>query len=95
MCTTRTPRLVGFPTSWVETMIPSAPCMRNGIDCDKRHVGCQSKCDAYKAFRAAIDKANAERHKEDVSKQYASDMIWRDRQKLKYTADGRRVLGQR
>ena len=76
-------------------MTPSAPCMKDGIDCDKRHVGCQSKCDAYRAFRAAIDKANAERHKEDVSKQYASDMIWRDRQKLKYTADGRRVLGQR
>lgn len=76
-------------------MIPRAPCMKNGIDCDNRHVGCQSKCEAYKAFRTAIDKTNAERHKEDASKQYAADMIWRDRQKLKYTADGRRVLGQR
>lgn len=69
--------------------------MKDGIDCDKRHVGCQSKCEKYKAFRTAIDKANAERHKEDANKQYAHDMIWRDRQKLKYTADGRRVLAQR
>ena len=69
--------------------------MKDGIDCDKRHVGCQSECEKYRAFRTAIDKANAERHKEDSSKQYAHDMIWRDRQKLKYTADGRRVLAQR
>lgn len=76
-------------------MIPRAPCMKNGIDCDNRHVGCQSKCEAYKAFRAAIDQTNAERRKDDIGKGYAADMIWRDRQKLKYTADGRRVLGQR
>lgn len=76
-------------------MRPKVPCMKDGIDCDKRHVGCQSKCEAYKAFRAAIDKANAERRKDDIGKGYAADMIWRDRQKLKYTADGRRVLGQR
>lgn len=76
-------------------MIPSAPCMKNGIDCDNRHVGCQSKCEKYKAFRAAIDQANSERRKDDIGKGYAADMIWRDRQKLKYTADGRRVLGQR
>lgn len=75
-------------------MKPKPPCWKNGVDCANRHVGCHSKCEKYKAFRAVIDADNAERHKEDVSKQYASEMIWRDRQKLKHTPDGRRALSQ-
>lgn len=75
-------------------MIPRPPCMKNGIDCDKRHVGCQPGCKEFKAFRAAIDKANAERRKQNIGADFAADMIWRDRQKLKHTQDGRRALSQ-
>ena len=76
-------------------MRPNPPCWTDGVDCPNRHVGCQPGCKEFKVFRDAIDKANAERRKNDIGAQYAADMIWRDRQKLKHTADGRRVLGQR
>lgn len=28
------------------------PCKKNGKDCPLRRAGCQSQCEAYKAFRA-------------------------------------------
>lgn len=68
--------------------------MKDGIDCDKRHVGCQSKCEAYRSFRAEMDKVNAERQKQNIGADFAADMIWRDRQKLRHTPDGRRALSQ-
>lgn len=76
-------------------MIPRAPCMKDGIDCGKRHVGCQSKCEAYLSFRAEMDKINAEKRKDYIGADYAAKMIWRDRHKLKYTSAGKRALAQR
>lgn len=76
-------------------MIPRAPCMKDGIDCDKRYVGCHAHCEAYQSFRAEMDKVNAERQRQNFGADFACDMIWRDRQKLKHTAAGKRALAQR
>lgn len=37
-----------------------APCM----NCQNRHLGCHGQCEAYKAFRAQRDAANAEKQKD-------------------------------
>lgn len=32
---------------------PKPPCKKNGVDCPRREVGCQGKCEEYKAFHEA------------------------------------------
>lgn len=75
-------------------MIP-APCKKNGVDCKTRHIGCQSKCQEYLAFRAELDRINEEKHRYRCAAGFAAESIWHDRRKLKHTIDGRRALAQR
>ena len=30
---------------------PKPPCRKNGVDCPRREVGCQGKCEEYRIFR--------------------------------------------
>ena len=38
-----------------------SPCRQNGINCTKRHVGCHSTCKEYMAWKAEVDRVNANR----------------------------------
>lgn len=39
-----------------------SPCKGDGNGCQERYVGCHSKCEKYLAWRAEIDKANANQY---------------------------------
>ena len=32
---------------------PKPPCKKDGVDCPRREVGCQGKCEEYKEFTKA------------------------------------------
>lgn len=32
------------------------PCKKDGVPCDKRHVGCHSTCEGYQAYKAEADR---------------------------------------
>lgn len=40
----------------------NSPCKDGGIDCVERYVGCHSKCEKYLAWKADVDRANANRY---------------------------------
>lgn len=78
-------------------MNPYLPPCKNpyGADCANRHVGCQSQCKKYMEFRAAMDDAIKKRALNAICADYACTQIFKDRRKLRHTADGRRALAQR
>ena len=76
-------------------MRPKAPCRgADGVDCPKRHVGCHSECERYRAFRSECDKLLSEKRREDPSRDYAAESIHRHRRTLKYTYSGKKAISQ-
>ena len=37
-------------------------------ECQFREVGCHSKCESYKQYRASLDKLNEEKNMQDMSR---------------------------
>lgn len=49
-----------------------SPCVKNGVPCTKRHVGCQGKCKDYADYYAENRAREAEKRKQDVVKEYVN-----------------------
>lgn len=48
-----------------------SPCKVNGVDCEKRCVGCHSTCKAYKEYKGINDNArDNERRQKDTIHDY-------------------------
>ena len=43
--------------------VEKPPCVKNGVKCDKRHIGCQGTCEDYIKFRSERDKKLVEARK--------------------------------
>lgn len=71
------------------------PCKTDGVDCPNRHVGCQSKCEKYLAFRTELDRINDERRKDTAGADFAAETIWRKRHALKFSPAAKRAISQR
>lgn len=64
-------------------MKPKVPCQ----NCEKRHLSCHSKCDAYKAYKQELDKLN-----EQVRKEFEEDSFYNE-VRSKVSKDYRRKKG--
>lgn len=72
------------------------PCRQtDGKDCPDRRVGCHSRCEAYKAFRAELDEYNAKKLACYDAADFTCRGIYRHRKGLQYSEAGRRALAQR
>ena len=60
------------------------PCMQDP-PCPKRELGCQAKCPEYLAFFAENRKADKEREKEAVIKDYRAGTYYRVQKNLNAT----------
>lgn len=48
----------------------ASPCVKNGIHCPARHLGCQAECQDYADYYAENRALEAEKRKNDVVKEY-------------------------
>lgn len=57
------------------------PCKKNGVDCAKRHPGCQSHCPDMVPFYEACKKDREARERENIYVSYVVPVIIRNRSK--------------
>lgn len=63
------------------------PCMKNGVDCPRRCIGCQAQCPDYRQFRAKCDAAITRRMAESEATDTRIEGLFR---MLKKTKKGKR-----
>ena len=73
-----------------------APCHKPGKgDCEKRTVGCQSKCETYQEYRRKLDEIRKAQDVERGINQMISSSIFRDRRNSPRMKNSHHAVPQR